>query len=67
MSHKVPQESDMEEITERCIKCGGERELQGVAVTLGRKTFHLFYLCSKCGSVGIEELLRIIKLYKNKE
>jgi uncharacterized protein with PIN domain len=60
-------QSYMEENTERCLKCGGQQELQGVAVTIGRRTFHLFYLCRKCGSVGIEELIKMIRLYKKKE
>ena len=56
----------MEENLERCLKCGKQQGLQGVAVTIGRRTFHLFYLCAKCGDVGIEELLKIIKWYKEK-
>ncbi len=55
-----------EENTERCLKCGDKQGLQGVAVTLGRKTFHLFYLCTQCGNIGIEELLRIIRAYEEK-
>jgi len=51
---------------ERCLKCGRQQGLQGVAVTIGRRTFHLFYLCSKCADVDIEELLRIIRWYKEK-
>jgi len=51
---------DREEKPEHCVKCGCLRNLQGVAVTLGRQTFHLFYLCSQCGNVGQMELLRII-------
>jgi hypothetical protein len=51
---------------EHCLKCGGREGLQGVAVTIGRRTFHLFYLCAKCGNIGIEELLKIIKSYKEK-
>jgi len=54
----------MEEKQERCLMCGKERGLQGVAVTIGRRTFHLFYLCDKCGNVSIDELLRIVKSYK---
>ena len=50
----------MGENLECCLKCGKQQGLQGVAVTIGRRTFHLFYLCSKCGNVNIEELLRII-------
>jgi len=53
----------MEETAERCLKYGEEHGLQGVAVTIGRKTFHLFYLCSKCGDVPVEELLRMIGSY----
>ena len=51
---------------ERCLKCGEQEGLQGVAITIGRRTFHLFYLCAKCGNIGIEELLRIIRSYKGK-
>ena len=57
----------MEETAERCLNCGEEKGLQGVAVTIGRKTFHLFYLCAKCGNVTVEELLRIIRSYKEKK
>ncbi|MCJ7785042.1 MAG: hypothetical protein MUP41_14010 [Desulfobacterales bacterium] len=57
----------MIEDQERCLKCGKQEGLQGVAVTIGRKTFHLFYLCAKCGNVGIEQLLQIIGLYKGKK
>jgi len=56
----------MEENLEHCLKCGKQEALQGVAVTIGRKTFHLFYLCAQCGNVSIEELLRIIGSYKEK-
>jgi DNA-directed RNA polymerase subunit RPC12/RpoP len=56
----------MEENLERCLKCGKQQGLQGVALTIGRKTFHLFYLCAKCGDVDIEELLKIIRAYKEK-
>jgi len=56
----------MEENEERCLKCGKQEGLQGVAVTIGRRTFHLFYLCAKCGDVDIEELLKIIRWYKEK-
>jgi hypothetical protein len=56
----------MEEILERCLKCGTQQGLNGVAVTIGRRTFHLFYLCGKCGDVGIEELLKIIRGYGEK-
>jgi hypothetical protein len=57
----------MEENMERCLKCGKQQGLQGVAVTIGRKTFHLFYLCTKCGDVNIEELLMIIRSCKEKK
>ncbi|OGP92417.1 MAG: hypothetical protein A2157_08050 [Deltaproteobacteria bacterium RBG_16_47_11] len=56
----------MVENQERCLKCGKQQGLQGVALTLGRKTFHLFYLCTKCGNVDIEELLKVIRSYKKK-
>lgn len=56
----------MKENLERCLKCGKQEGLQGVAVTIGRRTFHLFYLCAKCGNVNLEELIRIIKEYKEK-
>jgi hypothetical protein len=52
---------------ERCIKCGRQERLQGVAVTIGRRTFHLFYLCDQCGNVALEELLQIIGSYKEKK
>ena len=51
---------------ERCLKCGRQQGLQGVAVTNGKRTFHLFYLCAECGNVDIEELLMVIGLYKEK-
>jgi hypothetical protein len=57
----------MEENTELCLKCGEEQGLQGVAVTIGRKTFHLFYLCAKCGNVTVEELLRMIRAYEERK
>jgi hypothetical protein len=57
----------MGENLECCLKCGKEQGLQGAAVTIGRRAFHLFYLCSKCGNVNIEELLRIIGSYKEKK
>jgi hypothetical protein len=57
----------MIEDQERCLKCGGQEGLQGIAVTIGRRTFHLFYLCVKCGNIGIEELLKLIRSYKRKE
>ena len=57
----------MEENAEHCLKCGEEQRLQGVAVTIGRKTFHLFYLCAKCGNVTVEELLRMIRAYEEKK
>jgi hypothetical protein len=53
----------MEETLEHCLKCGTQQGLQGVAVTIGRRTFHLFYLCAKCGDFDIEELLKIIWPY----
>jgi DNA-directed RNA polymerase subunit RPC12/RpoP len=56
----------MEENEERCLRCGKQDGLQGVAVTIGRKTYHLFYLCAKCGNVTVEELLRMITLYEEK-
>jgi uncharacterized Zn finger protein len=58
----------MEENEERCLKCGKQEGLHGVAVTIGRRTFHLFYLClcAKCGNVDIGELLKIIRWYKEK-
>jgi len=56
----------MIEDQERCLKCGGQGGLQGVAVTIGRRAIHLFYLCAKCGNIGIEELLRLIRSYKEK-
>jgi len=40
--------------------------LQGVGVTIDRKTFHLFYLCTKCGNVTVKELLRMIGSYEDK-
>ena len=55
---------DVEEKVERCLKCGRLDHLQGVAITIGRITYHLFYLCDQCGNVNIEELLRIIGSYK---
>ena len=55
---------DVEEKPERCLKCGKLEDLQGVAVTLGRQTFHLFYLCSQYGNVDLRELLKIISCYK---
>ena len=58
---------DVEEKPERCLKCGKLEGLQGVAVTLGRKPFHLFYLCSICGNVDVKELLKIISRYKEVE
>jgi DNA-directed RNA polymerase subunit RPC12/RpoP len=57
----------MEENEERCIKCGKQEELQGVAVTIGRKTFHLFYLCTKCGDVNLKELLKMIGTNEGRE
>jgi len=57
----------MEENLERCLRCGKQGGLKGVAVTIGRKTFHLFYLCAKCGDVDIKELLKIIRAYEGKK
>jgi hypothetical protein len=57
----------MIEDEECCLKCKRQEGLRGVALTIGRKTFHLFYLCAKCGNVGIEELLKIIESYKRKK
>jgi len=57
----------MIEDQERCLKCGKQEGLQGVAVTVGRRTFHLFYLCAKCGDVGIKELLKIIRAYEERK
>jgi hypothetical protein len=57
----------MEETAERCLKCGEEQGLQGVAVTIGRKTFHLFYLCVKSGNITVKELLRMIGSYEEKK
>jgi hypothetical protein len=54
----------MEENLERCLKSGKQQGLQGVAVTIGKKIIHLFYLCAECGDVDIEELLKIITSYK---
>jgi predicted nucleic-acid-binding Zn-ribbon protein len=54
----------MEEDKEHCLKCGKQEGLQGVAVTIGRRTFHLFYLCAKCGNINFQELLTIIRSYK---
>jgi len=57
----------MIEDQERCLKCGKQEGLQGVAVTNGRKTFHLFYLCAQCGNVGLEQLLQIVASYKKEK
>ena len=54
---------DVEEKPEHCVECGRLGDLQGVAVTLGRQTFHLFYLCRQCGDVDLKELLRIISCH----
>jgi hypothetical protein len=62
-----PFQTNMIEDREYCFKCEKQEGLQGVALTIGRRTFHLFYLCAKCGNVGIEELLKIIELYKGKK
>jgi hypothetical protein len=66
MNKGVQVRNNVVENQECCLKCGTDRGLQGVAVTIGRKTFHLFYLCTKCGDVNIEELLRTIKWYEKK-
>jgi len=58
---------DMMEEREYCLKCKKQEGLQGVALTIGRRTFHLFYLCAKCGNVGLEELLKIIESNKGKK
>jgi hypothetical protein len=58
-----PQGNGLEESPEVCLKCGEKQGLQGVALTVGRKTFHLFYLCAKCGNIGLDELLKIIKAH----
>ena len=60
-------EMEMIEDQERCLKCGKQEGLQGVAVTIGRRTFHLFYLCAQCGNVGMERLLQIIRSYQEKK
>ena len=57
----------MIEDQECCLKCGKQEGLQGVAVTIGRKTFHLFYLCAKCGDVNIEKLVQIIGSHQEKK
>jgi hypothetical protein len=67
MSKGVQASGSLIENKECCLKCGTERGLQGVAVTIGRKTFHLFYLCTKCADINIEELLRIIGWYQEKK
>jgi len=56
----------MEENLECCLKCGKQGGLQGVAVTVGRRTFHLFYLCAKCADVSIREILKLIRAYEGK-
>ena len=61
------EKDDAEEKPEQCVKCGSSGNLEGVAVTLGRQTFHLFYLCSQCGNVGLMELLRIISCHLNED
>jgi len=55
-------ESDLE----CCLRCGKRVGLQGVAVTIGTKTFHLFYLCDECGRIDIDELLKMINSYREK-
>ena len=54
----------MEEHPERCFKCGRQQGLQGIALIIGTKTFHLFYLCDICGKADINELLKMIRQYK---
>jgi len=61
------QGNGFDESPEICLKCGEKQGLQGVALTVGRKTFHLFYLCAKCGNIGLDELLRIIRAHGEKE
>ena len=51
----------MDERLERCLKCGKQKGLQGVAVTIGTKAYHLFYLCTECGNVCPQELLKMIE------
>jgi len=63
---EIQSNSETLEKQECCLLCGKQEGLQGVAVSIGRRTFHLFYLCGKCGNIGIEELLRIIRSYKEK-
>ena len=67
MDRELLPRNNMKENLERCLKCGKQGGLQGVAVTIGRRTFHLFYLCDKCGNVSIEELQRLIGRYKRKQ
>ena len=55
--------TDMEENPERCLRCGKQKGLQGVALTIGRKTVHLFYLCAECKDVDMENLLKTIRSY----
>jgi len=59
--------TNMIEDQERCLKCGKQEGLQGVAVIIGIRAFHLFYLCAKCGDVDIKELLKIIRAYEGKK
>jgi hypothetical protein len=54
----------MDENQEHCLRCGKQEGLQGVAVTIGRRTIHLFYLCAKCGDVDLKELLKMIRAYE---
>jgi hypothetical protein len=53
----------MEENLERCLRCGKQEGLQGVALTIGRKTVHLFYLCAECKDVDMGNLLKTIRSY----
>jgi len=66
MGRELLSRNYMKENLERCLKCGKQQELQGIAITIGRRTFHLFYLCAKFGNISIEELLRLIKTHKEK-
>jgi hypothetical protein len=56
----------MDERLERCLKCGKQQGLQGVALTIGVKACHLFYLCTECGNVGAEELLKMIEANRDR-
>ena len=67
MDRELSSGSDAEESLECCLLCAGKQGLQGVAVTIGRKTFHLFYLCTKCGNIPFEELLKMIGSFEDKK